>query len=333
MEEMFKNAVLAGLCNYDNETLKDIEYIIDKASQSFEIKQKDTAIALTVTDGLPEIAKYYIVSKRVEGLAESTLKNYMLQLKLFFGTVRKDVGAITTTDIRLYLHEFHNRRGVTMRTLNKVRDCLNAFFIWVVSEGYITANPVINVKPIKHEVKPRQYLTQFELEYLRLACETIRDKAMIEVMYSTGCRVSELANLKKPDVNFETEEVHLFGKGNKHRVSFLNAKAKVMLLEYFESRKDHDEHVFVSERTPHEGISRAAIEKRMRELVGKVPELNGKHVTPHTMRHTCATSALSNGMPISDISTLLGHASVATTMIYAKTTVDGVHNGHRRTVV
>lgn len=173
-------------------------------------------------------------------------------------------------------------------------------------------------------------MTQLELEYIRNACVTQRDRAMVEVFYSTGCRVSELAILKKSDVDFVTGEVQLFGKGRKHRVSYLNAKAKFALAEYWNSRSDDSEYAFVSERGCHE-LKKEAIEKAIRTISDRSGIT--KKVTPHKFRHSTATQALESGMPIESIQLLLGHSSINTTMIYAKTNKARVKTEHAKYVV
>lgn len=155
----------------------------------------------------------------------------------------------------------------------------------------------------------------------------------MEFLYSTGCRVSEMSAVKKKDINWLDNSVRLFGKGKKHRLSFINAKAEVAIKNYLNSRKDDSEFLFVSERAPHGQLSKDAYEKIIRNIVKRTPEVQGKHITPHTLRHTMATTALRGGMPITDISKLLGHEKIDTTMIYAKTSTEEIREGHKRFVI
>lgn len=155
----------------------------------------------------------------------------------------------------------------------------------------------------------------------------------MEFLYSTGCRVSEMSAVKKKDINWLDNSVRLFGKGKKHRLSFINAKAEVAIKNYLNSRKDDSEFLFVSERAPHGQLSKDAYEKIIRNIVKRTPEVQGKHITPHTFRHTMATTALRGGMPITDISKLLGHEKIDTTMIYAKTSTEEIREGHKRFVI
>lgn len=189
------------------------------------------------------------------------------------------------------------------------------------------------IQAIKYEKKERQNLSRLELEYLRGACQTAREAAIVEFLFSTGCRVSELSVVKKADVDWSTKAVHLFGKGRKHRDSYLNAKAEVALITYLAQRGDDCEYLFVTERNPHRQITTAGVEKIVRNIAARASSRISKKVTPHVLRHTTATIALQNGMPIEEISKLLGHEKVDTTMIYAHTSTASVQAGHSRYVV
>lgn len=171
------------------------------------------------------------------------------------------------------------------------------------------------------------------MEYIRQACTTNREKAIVEFLYSTGYRVSELAVVKKSDIDWNKKSVHLFGKGKKHRTSYLNAKAEVTLLEYLKNRNDESEYLFVSERKPYGQLKRCAIEKIVRQIAERAISQVKKPVSPHIFRHTTATTALNNGMPIEGISQLLGHESVGATMIYAKVSTEDVQIGHKKYII
>lgn len=175
-------------------------------------------------------------------------------------------------------------------------------------------------------------MSQLDLEKVRLACKTKREKAIVEVLYSTGCRVTELERLNISDINFETKEVTLFGKGSKHRTSYLNAKAEVALNDYLNSRTDDNPALFVYERKPHDRLKKAGIEFMIRKMMERTSGVT-THVTPHIFRHTTATTALDRGMSIVDVSRLLGHTRVETTMEYITTNSDSVKNNHKNYVI
>lgn len=170
------------------------------------------------------------------------------------------------------------------------------------------------------------------MEYLRLACKTPRDLAILEFLYSTGARVSEPIIVKKSDIDWYDKSVSLFGKGMKQRTSFLNAKAEVAIKRYLESRTDDNEYLFVSIKKPYKQLTKDAVERMVRIIANNTPQVK-KKVTPHIFRHTTATTALQSGMPIADISKLLGHESIDTTMIYAKSSLEDVRTGHKKHIV
>lgn len=332
--EQMKNSFLAELNKIMPDLSGDVTRTIcdalDKAVYPFEITVKETAITLR-EDVIPEVVKIYIAVKKTEGLSNDTLANYARILKQFFLWVNKQPDEVTANDIRMFLYNYQQYRNTSNVTLEKYREMICWFFTWAHREEYIPRDPSRAVKSIKVEVKERQALTQLELEHLRLACSTSREKAMLEFMYSTGCRVSELCRVKIVDLDFKENTVHLYGKGRKHRTSFINARCEVALKEYLKYRKGQSEYVFVSDRAPHDQLTKATVEKVVRKLADK----SGlkKHITPHVLRHTTATQAISNGMAIEDVSKLLGHANVATTMIYAKVSHDKVHAEHQRCVI
>lgn len=332
--EQMKNSFLAKLTDLipdlDNGIIHAICTSLDKAAYQFDIAAKETSI-VPRGDLIPEIVKIYIAVKKTEGRADGTLENYARTLKQFFIWVKKHPNEVTANDIRMFLYDYQKLRNISNNTLDKYREMICWFFTWAHREEYITKDPGRTVKRIKVEVKERQALTQLELEHLRMICKSSRERAMLEFMYSTGCRVSELCNTKISDIDFKSNCVHLFGKGRKHRTSFINARCEVALREYMRHREGDSEYLFVSHRAPHGKLTKATVEKAFREL----SERSGiqKHITPHVFRHTTATQAVSNGMAIEDVSKLLGHANVATTMIYAKVSQEKVHAEHRRCII
>ena len=312
------------------EILNRFSNVLDRVAQRFDIVPKETALTAQV-DPIPELVKTYIIVKKTEGLSKGTLANYLLILRTFFTWCRKSVSEVTANDIRVFLYEYSLHRKVSDRTLDKYRQMICWFFGWAYAEEYILRNPAKSIKAIKHETKERQALTQIEMELLRAGCKTARDKAMFELMYSTGCRVSELAGLKREDINWQEGTVHLVGKGRKHRTCYLNARATVALETYLRTRTDTCDAVIVTERAPHKAVSKETIEA----VIKRISETSdiGRRVTPHIIRHTTATIAVNAGMPIEDVSKLLGHASVNTTMIYAKPTYEKIKTEHSRYVV
>ena len=334
MYEHFRNDFQCAAADHgmSQQATQDALRVLDTLAERYEVQKKETALAVW-NEELPEIVKVYLVCKKIEGLSQQTLDTYHRMLKLFFRDVRKAPAQITTNDIRVYLFRYQQERSCSNRSLDKYRQYLAGFFSWAADEGYVQSNPMRTIPAIKYEKKPRENLTQLELEYLRQCCHTEREKAIIEFLFSTGCRVSELSGVKESDIDWNARTVHLFGKGSKHRTSFLNAKCEVTLKAYLKTRTDDSEFLFVTERKPYRQLKRDALEKIVRNISGRTSAEMNKHVTPHILRHTTATLALQNGMPIADISKLLGHAKIDTTMIYAHTCMESVQAGHRKYVV
>ena len=318
MREKLKNDLLMLMDKYvDVNILRQIEPHIEMILSDYEIEERKTDIILYSSD-IPQTVEVFIVSKKIAGLSEKTLYLYLMVLTDFFRTVRKAPEKVETNDIRIYLYKYQKEHGISNRTLDCRRTIICSYFNWMASEEYIIRNPAINIQPIKCERKHKRAMSQLDLEKVRLACETKREKAIVEILYSTGCRVTELERLNISDVNFETKEVILFGKGSRHRVSYLNAKAEVALKDYLSSRTDDNPAMFVYDRKPYDRLKKSGIEFLIRKMMKRTSGVT-THVTPHIFRHTTATTALDRGMSIVDVSRLLGHARVETTMEYITT--------------
>lgn len=333
MYEKFKNQFALSLSSiYSKEDIEIILRKLDSISYNYEINQKETSVVVYNSE-MPEMVKTYLVCKKVEGMSDGTLYNYGKALEKFFFQIQKAPDQISPNDIRVYLYRYQEMNNTSNRSLDKIRQMICSFFSWANCEGYLERNPAITIKPIKYEKKERQPMTQIELEYIRQACNTLREKAIVEFLYSTGCRVSELCDVKLTDVDWNKKSVHLFGKGKKHRTSYINAKAEVSLLNYLQTRDDYSEYLFVSDRKPHGQLKKCAIEKVVRQIAERASEHVNKPITPHVFRHTTASVSLQNGMPVEEISRLLGHENIGTTMIYAKVSMENVQSSHKKYVI
>lgn len=331
MNEQFVMNFIVRLENtFSEEQLRFLFKELTVYTNDYEIVKKSTELVL-YEGYLPECYKVYFVSRKIEGMSMKSLELYDLYLRDFFFKVNKDLRDITVNDIRIYLYKTQEERNLSNRTLDSRRSAIHAFFEWAANEEYIGKNPCRNVKKIKYERGKIKPLTDMELEMLRGVCKTIRDKALVEFLYSTACRVTELERLNREDVDFSKNEVRLFGKGSKYRISYLNAKAVFTLKKYLETRKDNEVALFVGEREPHKRLMKSAIEKRIREL-GKMSGI-GRRIYPHLIRHTTATDALDRGMPVEEIQQILGHENIATTMIYAEVSEKNVKTHHKKYIV
>ena len=334
MYDKFKNelALQLNMTNIPGDDIRRMLQCLDIVSYNYDIKQKETQLVV-YNNELPNLAKQFLVVKSIKGLAQGTLYGYKKHLELFFLQVKKDPTQVKKTDIEMYLYWFKKNRNVSDRSLDKVLDCLKSFFNWMYECGYIDRDPARAVESIKYEKNPKVSCSQTDLEYLRRACKTLKQKAILEFLYSTGCRVGELVILKKSDIDWDKKTVHLFGKGKKHRISFLNAKAEVALKEYLESRVDDSEWLFVSDRRPYNQMHVSGIERIMRVICSNTNGMVSKRVTPHVMRHTCASTLANNNSNIISVQKILGHSNVNTTMNYIHTSIDSAYADHLKSVV
>lgn len=327
--DMLRELMAAGL---EEKALEQVMHTLDWVGTKYEVNRRSTDL-VPLEDTLPRILMEYLACKSLQGLSKQTLTNYRLALIRFLLTVNKPLPEMQSSDVRLYLYQYQQKRGISNRSLDSLRGKLCSFFQWAVAEGKIGSDPMQAIPPIKYTKTPRTALSQLELEYIRKQCYALREKAVVELLYSTGCRVSELCGMKRGDVDWNRKTIQVFGKGGKYRTTYLNAKAIVSLQDYLASREDDDEHLIVSERQPHQGLTRFAVEHIVRNISNRAYRATGKRVTPHIFRHTTATQAMASGMPVQNISRMLGHAQVETTMIYAEVRPDDVQRDHERFVV
>ncbi len=332
--ENFANEFISKLDGkISDEALRTVLQELQVFTSNYDISQRETHV-VPYQSNVPDCYRVYMVAKKIEGMSPESMKTYNFYLTDFFEHINRPFEQVTTNDIRIYLYETQKRTGVSNRTLDGKRLVINTFMDWCWKEGYIPNNPCASIKPIKFEEKPREPLSNMELEIVRDACENYRDKAMIELFYSTGCRLSEMVNLKISDIDFASKEVHLFGKGSKHRTSYLNAKAEYMLKKYFElerSKESISDSVFVIFRKPYNGMHKGAIYARVKAIQKR----SGieRSLFPHLLRHTMATDALNRGMNVAEVKEILGHEKLDTTMIYAKISHDSVKFNHKRYII
>lgn len=331
MCDIFKNELLMILNDkVDDNTLIKISNELDIVLADYDINRSQSK---TINlDDIKTLMDTYLMTLKIRGLSKGTTSLYSLILNNFFETVQKKLEDITSKDIRGYLSKYQRNHKVCNRTLSSRKTIICTFFKWLASEGYIPNNPGGNVHAIKYNRIHKQAMTQLDLEKIRLACETKREKAIIEVLYSTACRVSELSALDISDIDFETKEVTLLGKGNQYRTSFLNAKAEVALKDYLDSRTDDNEALFVYQKEPYDRLAKSGIENIVKNIMSRTSDMSVR-VTPHIFRHTTATIALDRGMNIADVSKLLGHKSIATTMEYITTNFNSIKEEHKTCIV
>lgn len=272
--------------------------------------------------------QHFLGAKRVDGLSSKTLNNYKLYLTRFAAYVNKDAVIITTDDVRGYIASLK----VSESSLQTIINTLRSFFAWLAIEEVIGKNPMAKIRTnkLRHR-RIRKSLSLEELERLRNACETVREKALVEFFYSTGCRIAEVAGVRLCDIDFSQRTVRVVGKGDKERQVYFSVKAKLLLVEYIQQRNLRSETtLFANLRAPYDAMHTRSIQKLIRELGARagLPE----HIHPHLLRHTFATIALNNGMDITIIQRLLGHARLSTTEIYAQINQENIRQAYDRVV-
>ena len=264
--------------------------------------------------------------KALEGCSKATIENYKFNLNKFLLGVGKDPTEIATQDIRKYLADYKRERGVSNTTLDNMRRVFQSFFTWMHREGYIIKDLCAAVNKIRADKIIKNPYSDEEMELIREAAKNLREKAIIEVLYSTGMRIGELEKLNKDDIDFVNGKAIVFGKGAKEREVYFNVKAQLALKKYLENRNDTNEALFVGLQSPYNRLKVSTYEKILRELGGRC----GVHCHPHRFRRTCATILLNKGMPIQEVSKVLGHAKLETTLIYCEINQQSVAANHKK---
>lgn len=331
MNNQFINQLLTSISHIVNDSnkLAKINARIESIICNYECRLITTEI-VPVNSEAKNILNHYLVSKKIAGLSENSLSLYKLYISDFIDKVNKELTKVTNLDIKLYLFNYQNMHKISNRTLESRRIVICSFFTWLFNNEYLTKNPAATIDPIKYEKIHRKSMSEMDLEKIRKYVTDVRDTAIIEMLYSTGCRITELVTLNRDDIDFQSKEVKLFGKGAKHRVSFLNARAELSLKNYLKTRTDNNPALFVSSKAPHERLKKFGIEKFIREMNNNISLTT--YVTPHIFRHTTATMALNRGMNVVDVSKILGHAKLETTMEYI-TNSDNIKSKHFACIV
>lgn len=275
--------------------------------------------------------RHYLLRKKSKGLSSGSIEQYSIALNALKNYLTIPLQSITDWDILEFLDTYEKTRKISKHRKENIRIILNGFFRYETDMGNISKNPMCTIDAIKYRKKTRIPLSDIELELLRNSCSNYRDKAILEFLFSTGCRVSEVVSLNKSDINFTSRNVKVLGKGDKERIVFLNAAAIVSLTKYFNSRTDEDEALFVCIRKPYTRLKKCSIEKVIKKL-GEKAGLE-RNVYPHLIRHTTATYLLNHGMNLEEVQLILGHESVDTTRIYAKSDTTLLMNSYKKCMI
>lgn len=322
-QRIMEEIVQQMLPHLDNAQLQKLQEVLEHSLYNCDLSGKVTE----AEDDSQKLIDSFVYAKRIEGCSEKTLKYYRTTIEAMTTAINKGVRHMQTDDLRAYLTEYQEKHGSSRVTIDNIRRILSSFFSWLEDEDHILKSPVRRIHKVKTASNIKETYTDEELEKMRDNCEEIRDLAIVDMLASTGMRIGEMVLLNKADINFNERECVVFGKGDKERVVYFDARTKIHLQNYIGSRTDENSALFVTLRAPYTRITIGGIESRLREM-GKNLEIEKVH--PHKFRRTLATMAIDKGMPIEQLQKLLGHKRIDTTLQYAMVKQSNVKQAHRK---
>lgn len=317
----------------DNLKYRFTENQVEKISEiiSVELSKYDIQVKLTDVEEVKRdnqnLVNLFLSAKCIEGCSDKTIHYYQTSIEKLLISISKEIRDINTNDIRCYLAEQQNEKQLSKVTIDNLRRIFSSFFSWLEDEDYITKSPVRRIHKVRTDTLIKEVLSDENMEILRDSCTEIRDIAMIDLLSSTGIRVGELVKMNRDDIDFQERQCVVFGKGNKEREVYFNARTKIHLKRYLETRIDDNSALFVSLSSPYTRLTISGVESRLR-ILGK--RVNLWKVHPHKFRRTLATMAIDKGMPIEQVQKLLGHVKIDTTLHYAIVNQNNVKLAHRR---
>ena len=321
--ELITDIVQQMLPYLDNSQTKKLQQVLEHALFQYEIIE---AVAPS-NDDSENLVNIFIAAKRIEGCSEKTLKYYQTTIDAMINAINKSVRHIQTEDLRFYLTQYQKKNQSSRVTIDNIRRILSSFFAWLEDEDHILKSPVRRIHKVKTGTNIKETYNDEELEKMRDNCTELRDLAIIDMLASTGMRIGEMVLLNRIDINFAERECVVFGKGDKERMVYFDARTKLHLQNYLDARTDNESALFVSLKAPYKRMKIGGIELRLREM-GK--RLNIDKVHPHKFRRTLATVAIDKGMPIEQLQKLLGHQRIDTTLQYAMVKQSNVKIAHRK---
>ena len=312
--------MLPYLNNAQNEKLREV---LQYTLANYDVIERQQKVQTSEKN----FVELFLSAKRIEGCSEKSLKYYRATIEAMLEKVEKEVKHIVTDDIREYLTDYQKNKNTSKVTIDNIRRILSSFFSWLEDEDYILKSPVRRIHKVKAGTNIKETYSDESLELMRDNCNEIRDLAIIDMLASTGMRVGEMVLLNRSDIDFNERECIVFGKGSKERVVYFDARTKIHLKNYLESRVDDNPALFVSLKAPYKRLKIGGVEVRLREF-GK--RLGVQKVHPHKFRRTLATMAIDKGMPIEQLQQLLGHSKIDTTLQYAMVKQSNVKIAHKK---
>lgn len=324
-QQLFNQIVQGMLPCLNNAQMAQLQRVLEKVFCNVEVTSNNNVEQDLQTN--EKLIELFLSAKRVEGCSEKSLKYYKSTIETMLDALKKNVQEVVTDDLRMYLTDYQKNKQSSRVTIDNIRRILSSFFAWLEDEDYILKSPVRRIHKVKAASTIKETYTDEVLEQMRDNCDNLRDLALIDMLASTGMRVGELVLLNREDINFTERECVVFGKGDKERVVYFDARTKIHLQNYLDTRTDSNNALFVSLRKPYGRLKIGGIEVRLRELGHK---LNIPKVHPHKFRRTLATVAIDKGMPIEQLQKLLGHQRIDTTLQYAMVKQSNVKQAHRK---
>ena len=324
MKQNLINDIVQGMLPYLNNAQNEkLQEVLQYVFADYEVREKQKQGKISKQN----FVELFLSAKRIEGCSEKSLKYYKATIEAMLNELQKDVKHIVTDDIRGYLTEYQEKKKSSKVTIDNIRRILSSFFAWLEDEDYILKSPVRRIHKVKTGTNIKETYSDEALEIMRDNCTELRDLAIIDILASTGMRVGEMVSLNRSDIDFNERECIVFGKGSKERVVYFDARTKIHLKNYLESRVDDNPALFVSLKAPYERLKIGGVEVRLREF-GK--RLGVQKVHPHKFRRTLATMAIDKGMPIEQLQQLLGHSKIDTTLQYAMVKQSNVKIAHKK---
>lgn len=326
MEENFISDVLRKLLDFEPEQANRVKSALYMVLNHYEVTPKSTEVRVIDNSWQDDLVRF-CERKRLAGKSEKTIERYEYILRRVLGFINKPIGKVTEGDLNEFIDVYKHLCHVSNCTLEGVRLCISSFFTWQHERGYIQKNPSRGIDPIKVPKTVKRAYSDEELEKIKQACEKLRDKAIVEFLYTTGVRISEMCALNRKDIRIEDKSIIVYGKGAKEREVYMTDVSLMYLSAYLFQRTDANDALFVADKKPYERLSPSGV-RSMLKKIGERTQI--KKVHPHRFRTTCATNLLRKGMPIEEVSQILGHEKLDTTRLYALVDKEKVKADHRR---